>query len=118
MLIALALTATLALPASAPAKKSPFKPCKDVTTKIGGKSYKVATKVQAKGVTCAQATNMLAARMGGEIKTPLDPKLTALSNRCKDDKKQPAGAVKARRTAWTCTSADGKRSIKSWVLKG
>lgn len=117
LLLLLTASAVLAaLPASAPAK-STYKSCSDVNTKIGGKNYKIAIKVQAKGVGCAQTKPLLISLGTGNPITPPDAALDKLKTRCRTDKNQKA-ATKKRRSAYTCTSADGKRSVKAWMMNG
>lgn len=99
---------------SASASAASLKSCADVNTKIGGKNYKVATKVQVKGLTCTQAKAFAIGITTGE---KMDTTLEALRPKCKSDKNQTA-AMKARRTATTCQSANGKRLFKAWLLNG
>lgn len=116
--IVLALAAALALPPSAPAKKSSLQSCPDVNTKIGGKNYRIATKVQVKGVTCAQAKAFFISFGTGNAIDPPDPTLDALRRSCKKDKKQPAAAKKLKRDAYTCSSGGGKQVAKAWMMRG
>ena len=116
VLIALALLILGLLAFSSGASAAAYKSCADVNSQINGKNYKIATKVKAKGVTCAQAKTVFIAYATGAGMLA-DPTLEALKNRCKDDKNQ-AASRKAKRIAVTCTSANGKRSLKAFVLGG
>lgn len=115
--VAFVLTAALALPFATPASAASLKSCPDVNTKIGSKNYKIATKVQVKGISCAQAKAFFISFGTGNAIDPPDPTLDTLRKRCKQDKKQPAAAKKLKRDAYTCT-AGGKQVAKAWMMRG
>ena len=107
--------ALLGVSATQSAAKSSLKSCPAVNAKIGNKSYVIAIKVKAKGVSCSAMKQFWTVVATSEGELPAD--LQALRNRCKDDKNQ-AAAGKAGRIAMTCASANGKRVLKAWVLGG
>ena len=114
-LITASVIAVAGLGSTGAASAASYKSCADVNTKINGKNYKLATNVQAKGITCADAKLMLISfGTGGMLR---DNQLQGLKRRFKADRNQKA-AMKKGRIAYTCTSANGKRSVKAWVLNG
>lgn len=116
-LITASVVAVAALGSVGTASAAGYNSCSDINTKIGGKNYKIAIHVQAKGVGCSSVKKILISFATSNPIEPADSTLEALKKRCKADKNQQA-ATKKGRTAYTCTSANGKRSIKAWVMNG
>jgi len=117
ILLAAVLFTIAALAFSSAASAASFKSCADINHKIGGKNYKLATKVKVKGISCSDAKAVVVAYTtgGGMLNKST---LEALKARCKPDKNGQAAPTKAGRTATTCASANGKRVLKAWTMNG
>lgn len=116
----LTLAAALALPAAAPAKKATpkagWKSCSNLVE--SSRHINLATRIKVRGGSCSDAKIVLKSfATTVPIKPPaVNTRLEPWANRCAYDKKQPAGAKKAGRAAATCTTANGKKSVKAWVM--
>ena len=116
-LITASVIAVAGLGSASTASAASYTSCKDINHKIGGKNYKLATKVKVKGISCSDAKAVVVAYTtgGGMLNKST---LEALKARCKPDKKGQAAPTKAGRTATTCASANGKRVLKAWTMNG
>ncbi len=117
---ALALTAALALPAAAPAKKpahrTGFKSCSNLVE--SSRHITLANHIKVKGASCSDAKIVLKSfATTVPIKPPaVNTRLEPWANRCAFDRKQPDAAKMSGRAAATCTTANGKKSVKAWVM--
>jgi hypothetical protein len=111
------VVALTALPlAAAPASAAPVRSCSPVKATINGNKYVLAIKVKVRGLPCPATGAFWTAFATGEQGSTTTEDLR--SNCKPGSKSQQKAAEKRNRSAYKCTSSDGKIRTTAWVLGG
>ena len=116
LLVICATASGAGLTVAATATAASLKSCGEAKGKVGTNSYVFATNIQAKGLGCKDAKAFWTSYATG-VAGPAGTE--SLRARCKKGSKADNKAAnKKNRDAYSCVSANGKRVLKAWVLRG
>ena len=102
--------------AAPPASAAPVRSCSPVKATINGDEYVLAIKVKVRGLPCPATGAFWTAFATGEQGSSTTEDLR---KNCKPgSKSQQRAAEKRNRSAYKCTSSDGKIRTTAWVLGG